>query len=86
MGWQMDVTLTKEKDKGIEIDLFPEITDEQRVIIDALERYGDLQKNILIIKTGYNISKLSQLLFDLEMNGCISQLAGGSYHLVGKGY
>lgn len=86
MGWQMDVTLTKEKDKGIEIDLFPEITDEQRVIIDALERYGDLQKNILIIKTGYDISKLSQLLFDLEMNGCISQLAGGSYHLVGKGY
>ena len=82
MGWQTDKILAEAKSKGIELSLFPELTEEQQAIAKALERYGDLQLNILMVKTGFAIGKLNQLLFEMEMNGIVRPMAGGTYHLI----
>lgn len=82
MGWQTDKILAEAKSKGIELSLFPELTEEQQAIAKALERYGDLQLNILMVKTGFTIGKLNQLLFEMEMNGIVRPMAGGTYHLI----
>ena len=70
------------KSRGIELSLFPELTDEQQTIANTLEKFGDLQLNILMIKTGFTIGKLNQLLFEMEMNGIVRPMAGGNYHLI----
>ena len=43
---------------------------------------NDLQVNLLTVKTGIPISRLSALLFTLEMKGVVRSLAGGMYHLL----
>lgn len=82
MGWHTDALLAKAQSHGIERELFPDITAEQQHIVDALQRFGDLQLNTLLVKTGLPISNLNQLLFELEMAGVVRPLAGGSYHLI----
>ncbi|MGN0281379.1 MAG: DNA-processing protein DprA [Prevotella sp.] len=82
MGWQTDGILSQAKSRGIERELFPEITPDQQLIVETLQRFGDLQLNALIVKTGLPISTLNQLLFELEMSGVVRPLAGGTYHLI----
>lgn len=82
MGWENDKILEEAKSRGIELSLFPELTDEQQAIANTLEKFGDLQLNILMIKTGFTIGKLNQLLFEMEMNGIVRPMAGGNYHLI----
>lgn len=82
MGWENDKILEDAKSRGIELSLFPELTDEQQAIANTLEKFGDLQLNILMIKTGFTIGKLNQLLFEMEMNGIVRPMAGGNYHLI----
>lgn len=47
-----------------------------------LSATNDLQVNLLTVKTGIPISRLSALLFTLEMKGVVRSLAGGMYHLL----
>ena len=82
MGWQCDAELAKAKARGIELSLFQELTDDQRCIADLLKKHGDLQLNQLIVKTGFAIAKVNQLLFEMEMDGIIRPMAGGNYHLI----
>ena len=82
MGWQSDELLAQAKSRGIERDLFPDITPEQQRVVDVLQKLGDIPLNTLIVKTGIPISTLNQLLFELEMSGVIRPLAGGTYHLI----
>lgn len=82
MGWQCDRQLSQAKRRGIERQLFPDLsTDEQRVV-DALRKQNDLQMNDLCVRTGVAIGTLTALLFSLEMKGVVRAYAGGSYHLV----
>ena len=82
MGWQCDAELEKAKARGIELSLFQELTDDQRRIADALRKCGDLQLNQLMVKTGFTIAKVNQLLFEMEMEGVVRPMAGGNYHLI----
>lgn len=82
MGWQTDALRLKAKSMGIERELFPTLNPDQQLIVDNLQRFGDLQLNTLIVKTGLPISTLNQLLFELEMTGIVRPLAGGTYHLL----
>jgi DNA processing protein len=43
---------------------------------------GDLQQNILSVKTNIPIGQLTAILFSLEMKGVVRPLAGGTYHLL----
>lgn len=80
LGWQ---TVQEEKairSQGIQTDLFPTLSGEQKIIVDALKD-NDLQVNILTSKTGLHISRVNAILFELEMMGIVKPYAGGTYHL-----
>ena len=82
MGWQDDATLMRAKQHGIERSLFPELSPEEQLIVNALAKTNDLQINLISVKTNIDISRLTSLLFTLEMKGVIKTFAGGMYHLL----
>ena len=69
--------------KGIERQLFPELTAEETRIVELLQKNNDLQLNIIAVQTGLPIGSISALLFSLELKGVIKLYAGGVYHLLG---
>ena len=81
MGWQDDATLMRAKQQGIERSLFPELSPEEQLIVNALAKTNDLQINLISVKTNIDISRLTSLLFT-EMKGVIKTFAGGMYHLL----
>jgi len=82
MGWQDDATLMRAKQQGIERSLFPELSPEEQLIVDILSKTNDLQINLISVKSNIDITRLTSLLFTLEMKGIIKTLAGGMYHLL----
>lgn len=82
MGWQTDAAIQKAHRKGIERQLFPSLSPEEQAVVDVLQRNNDLQINMLSVQSGLTISRLTALLFQLEMKGVIKPLAGGMYHLL----
>ena len=82
MGWQDDATLMRAKQQGIERSLFPELSPEEQLIVDILSKTNDLQINLISVKTNIDITRLTSLLFTMEMKGIIKTLAGGMYHLL----
>ena len=82
MGWQDDAKLMRAKQQGIERSLFPDLSAAEQSIVDVLSRNNDLQINMISVQSGIDISRLTVLLFQLEMKGLIRTLAGGMYHLL----
>jgi DNA processing protein len=82
MGWQDDTLRKQAMASGIERNLFPDLSEEEKKIVDLLQQTNDLQLNILSVKSGIPIGHLTALLFQLEMKGVIKTLAGGMYHLL----
>ncbi len=82
MGWQDDAILRKAEAVGIERQLFPELSEEEQMIVDLLQKTNDLQANIISVKTNIPINMLTALLFQLEMKGIVKPLAGGMQHLI----
>lgn len=82
MGWECDRQQADARRQGIERQMFPELSEEERQIVEKLSRQNDLQINILTVQTGMSISKLTALLFSLEMKGVVRPMAGGTYHLI----
>ncbi len=78
MGWQTQ----SQKDQPIQRELFVNLSPEQQLICNALN--GDEGKSMsqLAIETNLSISRLSGLLFDMEMQGIIRQLSGGLYRML----
>ena len=83
MGWEQDNKVKEARAKGIERQLFPELTAEETRIVELLQKNNDLQLNIIAVKTGLPIGSISALLFSLELKGVIKLYAGGVYHLLG---
>ena len=65
-----------------QLELFPELSPEQMNIVDILRQENDLQINQIIVRTNMNYSKVSAMLFELEMQGIINVLGGARYHLI----
>lgn len=82
MGWMDDSALSEAKKRGIERQIFPDLTDDERKIVDILSETNNLQINILTVKSAIPINRLTSLLFSLEMKGVIKTMAGGCYHLI----
>lgn len=60
----------------------PDLSPEEQQVISLLQQTNDLQLNIINVKTGIPIGRLTALLFQLEMKGLVKPLAGGMYHLL----
>ena len=85
MGWptmkDMPLWLTPPS-RSAEDAQIPDLTPEEEKIICLLKETNDLQLNIINVKTGIPIGRLTALLFQLEMKGLVKPLAGGMYHLL----
>jgi len=82
MGWQDEAIRQQAFTDGIERNLFPDLTNEEKLVVSLLQQTNDLQLNILSVKSGIPIGQLTALLFQLEMKGIVKSLAGGMYHLL----
>lgn len=81
VGWTTDEQLMAAQQQGIERELFPELTDEEKHVVDVLRKQNDLQVNMLSVQSGLPVGRLSAILFSLEMKGVVRGMAGGTYHL-----
>ena len=82
MGWEDDALRIEAQKKGIESQLFPDLSPEQQRIVDVLTKSNDLQLNQLSVKTGIPIGDITSILFQMEMMGVVKPMAGGNYHLL----
>ena len=82
MGWMDESLRQRANVDGIERNLFPELTPEEQQVVNLLQETNDLQLNIISVKTGIAIGRLTALLFQLEMKGVVKPMAGGMYHLL----
>ena len=82
MGWQDDATLAQARQAGIERQLFPTLSDEEKLIVSALNNQNDQQLNMLTVRTNLPIARLTALLFEMELKGVVKPYAGGTYHLL----
>ena len=82
MGWLDETRLQQAIADGIERNLFPDLSAEEQQIVSLLQQTNGLQLNIITVKTGIPIGRLTALLFQLEMKGVVKPLAGGIYHLL----
>lgn len=82
LRWRDEAQAGRARREGIERQLFPELSAEERMVADLLGKTNDLQLNIITVKTGLPVARLTALLFQMEMKGVVRPLAGGTYHLV----
>ena len=82
MGWDDAIKLEQAQQRGIERTLFPDLSSDEETIVRVLTKSNDLQINLLSIQSNIPISRLTGLLFTLEMKGVIRAMAGGCYHLL----
>ena len=81
MGWETEAQLHQQLSQGLQQELFPDLTEEEQRIVKALTGADSKQINILAIDTVIPISRLTSLLFNLEMKGVVRLLSGGCYRL-----
>jgi DNA processing protein len=62
--------------------LFPELNPEEQKTVDILSKAGCMQLNLLAIELDLPVSRLSVILFELEMNGLVRCRPGGMYGLI----
>lgn len=82
MGWTDDALLQQAREQGIERDMFPTFSAEEQKVVDALRKENDQQINLLAANSALPIQRLTTILFKLEMNGVVRQMAGGTTHLI----
>jgi DNA processing protein len=81
MGWENDKARQKQLADGIQQELFPDLSDEEQLIVETLRNKDRLQLNIISVSTGIPAGRLSGLLFTMEMKGVVRMIPGGMYRL-----
>lgn len=81
LGWETDFKRVQATRQGIERQLFPELSAEEQTVIEALQSLNDQPISQLSLSSNIPISRLTVVLFQLEMKGMLKLLAGGCYHL-----
>lgn len=80
MGWVEPEQPAKQA--GIQRNLFPELTEEEELIVRIFTRQGDLHINTLVVEADIPVNRMSALLFEMEMKGVVKAMVGGVYHLL----
>lgn len=79
LGWNTD----NKKDTPVQGNLFATIeTEDQQTIMENLIEEQEMNLNLLSVKCGIPISKLSATLLDLEFKGLVKSKPGGLYRVV----
>lgn len=72
----------EKKVKTVQRELFQELNDEERVMVNILQSEGQQNMDSLASKSDTPISKTSVLLLQLEMSGWVKALPGQKYALL----
>lgn len=80
MGWC--ATAQPVASAPVQRHLFPDLSEEEQRIVDLLTAQGEQQINALIVGSNLPVHRVSALLFELEMKGVVTVLAGGVYRLL----
>ena len=73
MGWD------KQPKTPIQPELFPEISDEEKIILQLLKENGECVIDNLCVALQMPVSKVSALLLNLELAGLVNSLPGKVY-------
>lgn len=80
MGWQTPAEASAEG-QGLQLELFPDLCEEEQCIVDSLRQTEGLHLNALALATRLPAHKLSSFLLNLEMKGVVRRTGGGTYRL-----
>ena len=80
MGWESTV----EKSENRELELFPQMNEEESAIVNLLKQKGDTHVNMLADTLGWPVYKIMSTLVELECRGLIMTLPGCRYSLAIK--
>jgi DNA processing protein len=79
MGWEEE---SRKNRKNLQQQLFIELDDQEKVMVDILKENGEASFDLLVQKSGLGFSKASSLLLNLEFKGVISNLPGKIFRLI----
>ncbi len=77
MGWKQET-----KKISIQKELFIELTEEEQIIYDILQKEKNIHIDLLAMKANKNINKISPLLLSMEFKGIIKCIPGNIYGLL----
>ena len=80
MGWQPSAQSAGEG-KAVQCELFPELSPEEDRIVCLLAKGGKQHIDVLAREAELPVSRVSALLFELEMKGVAKAVGGGMYCL-----
>lgn len=75
-------TPPSKRKKPVQQQLFPDMSEQERAVVDILRKSEQLQLDQLAVKTGIAVHSLSALLFEMEIKGWIKPVPGGHYRLL----
>ena len=78
MGW------SRRSKQPVQTALFVDLTDEEQRVADALRGSDGMQIGMLSVRASLPVSRLSAILFELEMKGAVKALVGAKYKLIEK--
>lgn len=81
MGWENPLAEAS-KPKAVQQELFPDLTDEERALVNTLKNVDDKHINQIAIDANIPYSRASMILFDLEMKGVVKALGGARYKIM----
>jgi DNA processing protein len=67
------------ENKVIQQSLFPNLSEEEQMIVGVIQEKKEISIDVLSIKTEINSSKLTGILLKLELEGVVQQLPGMRY-------
>lgn len=69
----------KKKRKPTELELFPQLSQEEEIVVKYIKEHGDIHINMLTEKTGLPVYKVMSTLVELDCRGIILTLPGCRY-------
>ncbi|GHU62610.1 DNA processing protein DprA [Bacteroidia bacterium] len=79
MNW---INPEKKQPQAIQRTILLDLNPDEQIVVDALSKNENMQLNMISIRLNMPVSKLSAILFELEMNGFVRCKPGGIYELV----
>jgi DNA processing protein len=78
MGWTNPRTL-KEKQDLRQQELFPTLSEEEQKVLSTLDGVDQKPVNQIVIDANIPFSRVSAILFELELKGLVKVLGGARY-------
>jgi len=82
LGWQADTLLTDARRHGIQRLLFPQLSDTEQAIVDAIAKHKEITIEQLAERTRLDMTIVAATTFQLEMKGILRTLAGHTVQLI----